>query len=306
MDFSVSRCLNRSLKSLISCYLLISLVAPLSAETVVLEPINLPVPAYRIESYQKFLNGRAPTEVSDFSRAGEDVDRFIVDIILLQKAMKLGGFEVPLELTTMSDRAEQYIAHLRSGRMVVGPDVMPQGFMAAYKDDILITDAVIPLGQYFAGLYTSPNNNAALSVDISELSSLSAISDKNWPTDWSELVALQLSELQHADSWEYMVKSVVKQRVDFTPISFKRGDLTYRKKGYELVPIPGIKILLPDSYHFMISKKYPHSINLQQSINHGLKVLRKEGLIKRYYTESGLYNPLVEHWLVINQHAKGE
>lgn len=301
MDFPVNSCqLNCTRLLLFSCLALLVIPA-IADEPIDAEPISLPIPAHRLDSYHQFLDGRSPIDVDDFSQAGVEIDRFVVDIILLQQAMELGGFHSPLMLTTMSDRSEQYIVHLRSGKMVVGSDVMPSSFVSPYPDDILMTDAVIPLGEYFAGLYTSPENIKALSIKSSDLPLLTAITDKGLSIDWQALESLNLKELHDSKSWKYITKSVEKQRFDFTLISFKRGDMTYKFDGVELVPIPGMKVYLNDTFHYAISKKYTRSAELLKSINVGLKKLRDRGSVKRYYTEAGFHNSMTDQWLVVNR-----
>ena len=75
---------------------------------------------------------------------------------------------------------------------------------------------------------------------------------------------------------------------------------TFKGDGYEVIAIPGIKLMLDDSRHVAVSKHHPAGEQVFAALQRGLKQLRAEGRIKRAYTEAGFFNTHVVNWHLLN------
>ncbi len=69
--------------------------------------------------------------------------------------------------------------------------------------------------------------------------------------------------------------------------------------SYTFVPIPNLKIALVDTRNFVVSKSSKNSLKIYDAFNKGLKIMKEEGLVDKFYTDSGFYNKNVEDWILI-------
>lgn len=253
-----------------------------------------------LKVYQEFLNGRNPIDIRSFKTEEHRLDRFVIEMILLQQALHLGGFKNTIEFFPVTNNYNMAISHLKNGKIAVTGECLLSEILSPHSEYVELTEAVIEEGEYEVGLYTSATNDRVLTTDVSEIPSLTAISSKNWATDWRVLEKLQLKKLEHTGSWRYMYKAVDEQKVDFTLLPFRADDLNYQFYGVDLLPIPGVKLTLDDSCHFAVSKNIPESLQLLTSINRGLIQLRKMGRINRAYSDISFFHPAVKSWVSIN------
>ena len=204
--------------------------------------------------YLKFLNGRDVLSISDFT--SKSIRRDVVDMIIAQQALRIGGFEhkfiyVPGKLNFRNTKMLQH------GKLLISFDSYWLSDASAISSDIYISNPVIQQGEYIAGIYTSPKNKKVLSVkSIEDLSTLSAVSTRKWRTDWETLRALPLKKLVEEDEWLSMARMVDIQWIDFMLMPFNSTpDQSFTLEKIALVPVKGIGVELKDSRHFVISKK---------------------------------------------------
>ena len=74
-------------------------------------------------------------------------------------------------------------------------------------------------------------------------------------------------------------------------------------EGLELVPIPGIKVALPGSRHWPVSKAHPRGEEVFNALMRGIEELEKKNIIQRAYEECGFFHPQVKDWILINPPA---
>jgi hypothetical protein len=123
------------------------------------------------------------------------------------------------------------------------------------------------------------------------------LSNKTWLVDWRNLDRLGL-RAQHVTNWELMPKMVAAGRADFLLAPFQATpDLGLQVGQVRLLPIPGIKIGMQGTRHYLISKAHPDGPRLQAALNSGLQVLRQQGVIRKAYVQSGFFNSTVRDWL---------
>jgi hypothetical protein len=66
------------------------------------------------------------------------------------------------------------------------------------------------------------------------------------------------------------------------------------------VPINNLKMFLPDTRHFVVSKRHPEGKAVFQALNKGLEILRINGTIEKALKQSGFINEKVTDWQTIN------
>ncbi|WP_440873916.1 hypothetical protein [Thalassotalea sp. PLHSN55] len=238
--------------------------------------------------YQDFVAKQDVLEITSFT--GKNIRRDVVDMVIAQQALKLGGFEysfkyIPGKVNFRNTKM------LENGQLLISFDSYWRSDAKKLEQALYISDEVIRNGDYIAGLYTSPKNLAALSIkETSELSKFTAVSTPKWHTDWQTLSQLPLKDLHREDEWLSMARMVNMQWVDFLLMPFHSSDdRSFIMDKIHLVPVKGIGVVLKDSRHFVISKKHPLGQQASVAINKGLKKLRETGAIKKAYTEAGFF-----------------
>ncbi len=240
------------------------------------------------EDYLQFIDGRDVLQITNFS--GKNIRRDVVDMILAQQALRLGGFEhkfsyAPGKVNFRNTKM------LQNGRLLISFDSYWLNDALPLADKVFISQAVIRNGEYVAGIYTSPKNTKVLSVkNLQDLKQLSAVSTPLWRTDWQTLQSLPLKELVREDSWLSMARMVNIQWVDFLLMAFNSTpDKSFTMDVVHLVPVKNIAVVLNDSRHFVISKAHPKGAEAINAMNEGISKLRQKGAIKKAYQQAGFF-----------------
>jgi len=238
--------------------------------------------------YQNFVNKRDVLTIKNFS--GETIRRDVVDMIIAQQALKLGGFthEFSYAPGKVNFRNTKM---LQNGDLLISFDSYWKSDAQALEDKLYISEPVIRNGEYVAGIYTSPYNQKVLKVKtLEDLQQLSSISTPKWRTDWKTLQSLNLKELTKENSWLSMTRMVNLQWVDFMLMPFNSTpDQSFTMEKIHLIPVQNVAIVLKDSRHFVISKIHPQGEAAFIAINKGIKILREHGAINKAYTEAGFF-----------------
>lgn len=264
---------------------------------------NLPAPIGLLpdikNDYLLFLANRTPEEITFFG--GPHSRRDVAELILLQQALRLGGFTRPLKFID----EENYFRSIRN--VVEGNTLSISGTiwlqdLDQVKHQVFISPPIVRDGEFLVGLYTSPNNQLALgSKTLAELTQLRVVTSRQWKPDLQTLESLGFHKIMYTPNWINMARMLNVGRVDFTPAPFGTDpDLRIKVESIELVPIPGIKMMIAGSRHWPISRKHPYGADFSAALNKGVAILREQGTIERAYRESGFFHPEVADWALLN------
>lgn len=238
--------------------------------------------------YIEFVKNKDVLKISDFS--GKTVRRDVVDMILAQQALKLGGFDytfnyIPGKVNFRNTRM------LQKGQLLMSFDSYWLTDAKSLNEDVFISDPVVRKGEYVAGIYTHPENHNVLKINqLSDLSRLSAVSTPKWKTDWRTLKSLPLAKLVREDEWLSMARMVNMQWIDFMLMPFHNSeDQSFEMDKIHLVPVPNVAVILQDSRHFVISKHHKYGAKAFEAIQMGLKQLRSRGTISKAYRQAGFF-----------------
>lgn len=275
---------------------------PLYAENQHSAPVEIFIRDDVYEDYQKFVAGRDVLSILDFH--SPFMRRDVADMVLLQQALALGGFQrtflyLPGKVNFRNTKM------LETGELLLSFDTYWLSDAKALKDKVLISSAVIKQGEYLAGIYTSPNNHKVFSLKtLSDLKELSAVSTPKWHTDWQTMSTLPLKQLVREDEWLSQARMVHMQWVDFMLMPFvnsKNGE--YKLEQIQLKLVPGVAVLLNDSRHFVVSKNHPAGAEAYAALQRGLAKLEKNGRLQQLYRQAGflvdqtqykVLNPVIE------------
>lgn len=225
-------------------------------------------------------------------------NRPIAEIVLVQQALKAAGLPVTIQFI-ITPNAARDIAFVKDGTALMAGHTV---FATDLSEDLYSTEAIIPINSFTKGIYTTPENNRLLQIkNLDELQQFRAISSTAWTADWMTLQEMDLANMYSAPTYESMIKMVAEGRGDFALLEFPpQKDLGLTLFGISLIPVPGLKVGIKNSRHFVVSKRHPDGRKIFMALEQGLQILKKQGRIDRYMREVGFYNQWVKDWKLIN------
>ncbi|WP_269532984.1 hypothetical protein [Chitinimonas sp. BJYL2] len=270
--------------------LLLCLIWPVSAATIV-------APTDVIRDYQSMV-GTTPPELYELRRNAYS-RRDAVELLLTCQALRLGGYTAPIRFVAI-DPYPRRLAELQTGRATLTGNTSWLADLQGRPLDV--SPALIESGQFEAALFTAPDNHRALrSQTLADIQQLSAVSHRTWTADWQVLQSLRLARLDAAPQWVSMVRMVASKRTDFLLAPFQPSeDGSLSEEGRRLVPISGIKLVLPGSRHLAISRTAPDASAARQALEKGLALMHASKLISRAYQVSGFFLPQGDRRVRIN------
>lgn len=252
-----------------------------------------------IADYQLFIGNRDPITVSYFGGAGARRD--VIELVLLQQALHLGGFKGKVVLRPENSYL-RILKLIKDGQIPLSGALMWRDDIKPYSDYLFKTKAVVKEGEFIAGLYTYAANSRALSARTpKQISQLSAASNDHWKADIDTLKSLGIKKIHYATYWVQIVRMVVAGRADVTLAPFQvNPEMKVMVDGLELVPIPGVKAALPGSRHWPVSKSHPQGEEIFNALVRGIEELEKRNIIQRAYEECGFFHSEISSWALLN------
>ena len=278
-------------------------VAVVAAQAMAEDPITILTQQDVYNDYLRFIDSRDPLTISHFDGLGSRRD--VVEVVLVQQALALGGMRLPVKLVKVDNSSDSYTRYLKeilSGNATMGGNSAWLVDLVSIKDKVYISAPLIRSGEFEAGLYTTPDNKAALSArTLADVQMLTAVVAESWTPDVATLNSLKLRNVLETQSWDSMVGMVQKGRADVLLAPFQpTPDMSLSLVGYRLVPIPQVKVGLSGSRHYFVSRSAPNGAAAAAALERGLAILRSKGVIERAYRESGFFNSRTQNWTKIN------
>ena len=256
-----------------------------------------------IADYQLFIGDRDPITIEHFG--GPGARRDVIEIVLLQQALHLGGFNGKVVFRPENSYL-RILKLLTDGQIPISGALMWREDIKPYSEHLFKTAALVKEGEFIAGLYTRQDNNRALNANTREkVSELSAASNDHWKPDIEALRSLGINRIHYSTYWVQIVRMVVARRADITLAPFQSNPgMKVQVEDLELVPIPGVKVALPGSRHWPVSKKHPQGREIFTALEKGIALLEQKNIIQRAYEECGFFHEGVKNWKLLNPPAK--
>jgi hypothetical protein len=251
-----------------------------------------------VTNYQNFLAEQNKSVLEIDSLQSQYSNRNIACIVIIMQALHKGGYPAELLLIEAPNYARE-LSMVKSGQSVI---MHQDTWSTAFDNNSVYKSAeIIPRGKFVKGIYVKESDKKMYSVrNLEELKQFTAVSNSRWEVDWATLEKIGLKKLYTAAKKEHMLKMVLLRDIDFTLQEFtSSNDLSYETEKGKLIPVPGIKVALEGSRHFMVSKNHPKGKEVFQALEKGIQVLRSQGTIYRYLTEAGFYREQVAEWKTI-------
>jgi len=254
------------------------------------------------QRYQQVLGNLSPLEIEDFTPNSDGSHLEIIEMIILQQALHLGGLKEPIvfEPHDMANLGE--IAPIVDGTILMFGRSMWLQTSVDYQGSLYISEPVIKYGEFEAGLYYNIANTDLKSVEIDALSQLKIVANPRWLADWRALLNSPMAMVNFIGPWENMLAMLDANIVDVMLVNFSvSNDLNMTFKGKQYQPINNLKVVLPDSRHFVVSKRHPRGKEVFEALQKGLTIMRKLGKIRKLYEQAGVINSKVKDWDIINK-----
>ena len=227
-------------------------------------------------------------------RAGNQI---WTEAVILCLALFKGGIIPNFQLTPVPTQARA-LSNLKSNMADLA--VFTFWGRDADHEKINVSSPALKRGEFYRGIYYSSNNLELNHIrNLEQLKEYTAVVNENWKVDLETLQCLGLKYKSIA-SYPQMLRMVYAKRLDFIIHNFATTpDFTFRAFDTELKPIVGIKVEMPDSLHYFISKSSPNYSKLSKALEKGLKILRDEGLLREAYMSVTVIDPRVKDWEVL-------
>lgn len=284
--------------------LLFGAAGPASADVALISksPISVTIETDIYHYAQTLLGADDLMSFHAFDRAY--CQRDVVEFILVQKALKLGGADLKFRFATGNYDARN-VRLVVDGFLLLSFDTVFLSQARELADAVYISSPMIRRGEYEAGIFVSAENLHKISVNsAADLQRLSFVSSRDWPQDWQLLTDLHPKELIHEGDWISMAKMVSRGWVDAMLVPFsKKPPYTYEGNGYTIYALPNVKVAMHDSRHFIVSKKHPLGAQAFAALQRGLAIMRQRGEIEAAYQQCGFINTAVRDWTLLNPEA---
>ena len=253
------------------------------------------------QRYYQFLSGRSPYEIKDFHASTKGSHIEIIEMILLQQALKLGGIDRPIIFNPKpSINILEYSDLIAGDSLILARSVWHEDILN-YRGSLFVSEPIVEFGEYEAGLYVAKRNVHLHNLNKQQLDKLTVVANPRWKVDWRALHNTDLNIVSFIGPWETMLEMVETNVVDAMLINFSVSstlELNFENRLY--VPVNDLKVFLPDSRHFVVSKRHPEGRAVFEALNKGLEILRSNGTIEKALKQSGFINEKVMDWQTIN------
>lgn len=254
-----------------------------------------------LEKYHKFLGGRDPLKITDTQH--KNFWRHPLELFMFQIAPVIGGCNCKIVYKGFTSRTThaRAITNVRSGRWIAHPIA---GFPNDNRlnKDLYHSEPILRPEEFFVGLYTHSKREDILALkEIKKIKKLRFITVGTWKVD-RQLIRNMGFKLVTADHWHNLLKMIQANRADIVLQPFSsRKNFAFEagNPSQTFVPIRNIKISFGQGRIYFVSRKHPEGKKFLTHLNRGLRILRKNGFLRKANENAGVINPKIHNWSVI-------
>lgn len=255
------------------------------------QPVPVPIMNANMGHYARFLKemGGDPLAVDSF--VSKHSNRVVVDMILLQQALHLGGADVQLQFYGRPNPARAEL-DVKQG---LSPLLGYETWLSNFDETVYVSDVVIPKGDFLKVVVgRQDNGNGLMKVDnLKDLRKLTVVTGLHWGVDRRTLRDIGVKKIITAPKYLLQISMLQEGRADFGLYEYTN---IIKEMPVDLKIVPGITIGLNDSRHFMISKTHPEGKKLFEALQRGVAILKSRGTFKKAYNECGFMSGELESW----------
>lgn len=280
------------------CSSAFSLVAPIKNTPTLSLNVSFGIYKGTYEKYKTLIQPNFCQQSFDYEN--KQIDRVVAEVQLACMALETQGINLKVNFIVIPND-QRGIKMLQQGEL----DTLAASVWHD-KTDKVHTNYSVPVirrGEFEKGIYVLESNELLLSLSNEriDLTKLRGVGISRWLYDWRILKKLT-SNVIKTDYIPAIFSLLATQRADFTLMEFpaKNSLKVCSFNNHCLLPIQGIKVVVDNSRHFIVSKRSTNAKKYYQHLNNGLKHLRAKGKIQTFYEDIGLFNAHVSDWEIIN------
>jgi methyl-accepting chemotaxis protein len=223
-------------------------------------------------------------------------NRPTVDLVLQLQTLAAGGLEFDYELSIHTNHGRALI-EVTQGYADLTAETVWNSDIATAAESLIATAPVIRHGEFEKGLYVLPTARMLRARLPEQWSEFIGVTVFNWTLDVQLLENLGLKRIEKVSKLENAFPLVRDGRADFTMMEFASTiDMGIESNGIKLIPVPEVKVVLPEGRSWVVAKQSQHADVLHHAFERGLGVMRREGRIERAFRECGFFNSRVSRW----------
>ncbi|UTA48998.1 hypothetical protein L1F30_05485 [Simiduia sp. 21SJ11W-1] len=273
-----------------------------AGNTAIEAPVSIGVPSDVLtDYYAMFGQNHSFYHKPDYTHPKSRRD--VVEVALVQRALRLGGINAPLVLAPI-DGYLRITQQIHDGLISLSGTTMFANDAERTPLSLDISLPIIQRGEFNVGVYTSAHNQHAINqTHLQGLRTLHFVVANNWLFDIELLKSMGINKITKVSNWDSMVKMVLAKRADalLAPFSHRKDLAIHVLDDQQLLPIPGIQVSFPVERVFLITRQHPQAQLIGQALNAGIKQLISSGEVNEAYTASGFFNQAAKSWRVINR-----
>lgn len=277
--------------------ILIALIIPIQIRADMANLIIIGVPTDVLVDYMAMFGNS-----TDFSTAPDYAHRLsrrdVVEVALVQRALRIGGMNNEIFLKPI-DGYLRIAQQVDRGNVTLTGTSIVNHDPSAQKLNIVYSPPLIHFGEFFAGIYTSPDNRKAMAAKtIKDITALRFVVNHHWFMDRMLLAQLKITDVIQVNSWESMTRMVIAGRADalLAPFPANPNLAIDADPTTPLIPIPNFRVEFPTERALLITKQHPDAEAIRLALIKGIDSLHKSGEINRAYTASGFFNTTTASW----------
>lgn len=255
---------------------------------------QLPVPVMEsnLLLYHAFVSEKGhgnPFIIDNFESSRSN--RVVVDMVLLQQAIKLGGMDIHLSFYGQPNPARAQ-AEVKEGKAVV---LAFETWACDFDDSVYMSDTIINDGEFLKVVVGRPDNKKLFKkvTSIDGWKELTAITGHTWSIDQNTLKEMEVKHIYLAYRYDLQLLMLHEGRAD---LGLYEHATISKNMPEGLTIVPGITVGLRGTRHFMVSKLHPMGQSLFEAIQKGIKILKNRGAFRKAYAECGFFAKEIESW----------
>lgn len=262
-------------------------------------------PSAVVEGFGAFKGRRTVADIRDYRLSPEyyaaHQDPFInlevIELVLLVQALQLGGYGG--EIKVQASPAQSIMRKVAKGDALLGGVSFWRENTGGRNKSLWLSDPIIRQGEFQVGLYSC--GLPVPIVDLEGLKQYRVSSHSNWPMVAELLHDLELTDLSLSSDWSMVAQHSCNGMSDLIAAPFTTSaELPLNYLERLLTPVPGVKLRVAGTRHFVISRLHPKGKRTYFSLQRGLRKLRVKGNIARALRQSGFLHQAAADWTFLN------
>lgn len=220
------------------------------------------------------------------------------EILLLCRAFQAAGIKTNIEIIQIPNYSRA-LKMVELGDADIAAETIWR--MDIDTNNVLFTAPIIKKNEFEKGLYALVTHSKIWDQPAPvQIKNYRAVAIDKWRVDSIVLNAITTNiydAIRHESIFEMMQIG----RIDYTLMQFTNNDdLTVTIDNLVFAPIPNVKVKMPESRHFVISKKTKSAKIIHASLNKGITIMRKSGELDEFLRVMGIYNNKTKNWKILN------